>query len=161
MEKSKTKITRTAMCLIQKPTIGKTLCLLLIATALTLLSACSTTETNEPKWNDMYEVRSYQVETITNEIITTVFICRQTETNKVIATQKEVEDFGGYEFDNPFDSRGHWKVEYSETNKVLSTKMSVVNDDSGYDWDYIDEKNVSSDVIEFQCVDGSCEVKEK
>lgn len=126
MEKSKTRTIRTAMCLIQQPTIGKTLCLLLIATALTLFTACSTAEKQEPTWNDMYEVRSYQVETITNEIITTVFICRQTE-----------------------------------TNKVLSAKMSVVNDDSGYDWDYIDEKNVSSDVIEFQCVDGSCEVKEK
>ena len=95
-----------------------------------LLFGCATAEKQEPTWNDMYEVRSYQVETITNEIITTVFICRQTE-----------------------------------TNKVLSTKMSVVNDDSGYDWDYLDEKNVSQNVnengIEFQCVDGSCGIKEK
>lgn len=126
METSKTEtklLNRTK----QKPTIGKTALSFLMLTALTLFIGCSTTQTpDEPKWNDMYEVKTYEVktETYTNEIITTVFICRQTE-----------------------------------TNKVLSTKMSVVNDDSGYDWDYIDEKNVSSDVIEFQCVDGSCEVK--
>lgn len=124
MEKSKTRTTRT-MCLIQKPTIGKTLCLLLIATVLPLFTACSTTQTDEPKWNDMYEVRSYQVETITNEIITTVFICRQTETNKVISVAKEAEDFGGYEFEP------------------------------------IGEAEEPKGEIEFQCVDGSCEVKEK
>ena len=132
METSKTKITRTTMCLIQKPTIGKTALSFLMLTALTLFIGCSATQTpDEPKWNDMYEVKTYEVktETYTNEIITTVFICRQTETNKVIATQKEVEDFGGYEF------------EYSETN----TKNFV---DS--------EKPFGDTQIEFQCVDGSC-----
>ena len=38
----------------------------------------------------MYEIRSYQVEVITNEIVTTVFISSHTET---------VTDFGGYEFE--------------------------------------------------------------
>ena len=86
----------------QKPTIGKTALSFLMLTALTLFIGCSATQTpDEPKWNDMYEVKVYDIhtETITNEIVTTVFICRQTETNKVIATQKEVEDFGGYEFE--------------------------------------------------------------
>lgn len=103
--------------------IVKVLCLLL---AVSVLSSCSA-QKQERDWNDMYEVRSYQIETVTNEIITTVFISK-----------------------------------FTETNKVLSTKMSVVNDDSGYVWDYIDEKNVSKNVngnvIEFQCVDGSCEL---
>ena len=111
MEQSKTRTIRTAMCLIQQPTIGKTLCLLLIATALTLFTACSTTETNEPTWNDMYEVRSYQVETITNEIITTVFICRQTETNKLVSVEKEEVDFGGYEF-QPIEEAPKGELEF-------------------------------------------------
>ena len=125
METSKTRTIRT-MCLIQKPTIGKTALSFLMLTALTLFIGCSaTTQTDEPKWNDMYEVRSYDIHTevITNEIITTVFICRQTETNKVIATQKEVEDFGGYEFE------------------------PIGEEPKGE--------------IEFQCVDGSCSIKEK
>ena len=79
--------------------IVKVAVLLLPLSVLPLLTACSTTETNEPTWNDMYEVRSYQVETITNEIITTVFICRQTETNKLVSVEKEEVDFGGYEFE--------------------------------------------------------------
>ena len=84
----------------QKPTIGKTALSFLMLTALTLFIGCSaTTQTDEPTWNDMYEVRSYQVETITNEIITTVFICRQTETNKLVSVEKEEVDFGGYEFE--------------------------------------------------------------
>lgn len=109
----------------RKPTIGKTLCLLLIATVLPLFTACQTTETNEPKWNDMYEVRSYQVETITNEIITTVFISKFTETNKVVKVAKEAEDFGGYEFE-PIGK----------------------------------DINVPTSGIEFQCLDGSCGIKE-
>ena len=88
-----------------------------------LLFGCSTAEKQEPTWNDMYEVRSYQVETITNEIITTVFICRQTETNKLVSVEKEEVDFGGYEFEP-----------IGEAPKGE---------------------------LEFQCVDGSCEVKEK
>ena len=127
MAKSKTRTTRT-MCLIQKPTIGKTLCLLLIATVLPLFTACQTTQTDEPKWNDMYEVRQYDIHTevITNEIITTVFICRQVETNKVISVAKEAKDFGGYEF-QPIEP-------------VVKQNLTTP---------------------EFQCVDGSCEVKEK
>ena len=95
-----------------------------------LLFGCSTAEKQEPTWNDMYEVRSYQVETITNEIITTVFICRQTETNKVISVAKEAEDFGGYEF-----------------QPIGEAEEPVV------------KQNLTTP--EFQCVDGSCEVKEK
>ena len=124
METSKTEtklLNRTK----QKPTIGKTACLLLMLTALTLFIGCSATQTDEPKWNDMYEVLSYQVETITNEIITTVFICRQTETNKVVKAAKEAEDFGGYEFE-PIGK----------------------------------DINVPSSELEFQCVDGSCGIKE-
>ena len=100
MEKSKTKVSINNgwINMIAKPTIGKTMCLLLALTFLPFLSACSTAEKQEPTWNDMYEVRSYQVETITNEIITTVFICRQTETNKLVSVEKEEVDFGGYEF---------------------------------------------------------------
>ena len=89
---------------------------------LSVLLACSS-QKQEPTWNDMYEVRSYQVETITNEIITTVFICRQTETNKLVSVEKEEVDFGGYEFEP-----------IGEAPKGE---------------------------LEFQCVDGSCEVKEK
>ena len=132
METSKTRTIRTAMCLIQKPTIGKTALSFLMLTALTLFIGCSTTQTpDEPKWNDMYEVRTYEVktETYTNEIITTVFICRQTETNKVIATQKEVEDFGGYEFE-----------------PIVEAEEPVV------------KQNLTTP--EFQCVDGSCGIKE-
>ena len=124
METSKTEtklLNRTK----QKPTIGKTACLLLMLTALTLFIGCSATQTDEPKWNDMYEVLSYQVETITNEIITTVFICRQTETNKVVKAAKEAEDFGGYEFE-PIGK----------------------------------DINVPTNELEFQCVDGSCGIKE-
>jgi len=108
--------------------IVKVAVLLLPLSVLPLLTACSTTETNEPKWNDMYEVKTYEVktETITNEIITTVFICRQTETNKVMKVEKEVEDFGGYEFE-------------------------PIGEDI----------NVPTNGIEFQCVDGSCGIKEK
>ena len=124
MDKSKTEtklLNRTK----QKPTIGKTALSFLMLTALTLFIGCSaTTQTDEPKWTDFYEVKSYQIETITNEIITTVFISKFVETNKVIATQKEVEDFGGYEFE-------------------------PIGEDI----------NVPTNGIEFQCVDGSCEVR--
>lgn len=114
------------MCLHLIPTIGKTALSFLMLTALTLFIGCSTTQTpDEPKWNDMYEVKTYEVktETYTNEIITTVFICRQTETNKVMKVEKEVDDFGGYEFE-PFGEAPKGE-------------------------------------LEFQCVDGSCSVKEK
>ena len=80
----------------------------------------------------MYEVRQYDIHTevITNEIITTVFICRQVETNKVISVAKEAEDFGGYEF-----------------HPIGEAEEPVV------------KQNLTTP--EFQCVDGSCEVKEK
>ena len=110
--------------LVMSKHIVKVSCLLLTVSVLPLLTACQTTQTDEPKWNDMYEVRSYQVETITNEIITTVFICRQTETNKLVSVEKEEVDFGGYEF-QPIGK----------------------------------DINVPTNGIEFQCVDGSCEVK--
>lgn len=126
--------------------IVKVSCLLL--TVSVLLSACSTTQTGEPKWNDMYEVRTYDIhtETITNEIITTVFIQRLTETNKVVKIA-EPTDFGGYEFEghNPFDSRGHWKV--APIGKENLTTAPVVKQ-------YFTTP-------EFQCVDGSCGIKEK
>lgn len=143
METSKTEtklLNRTK----QKPTIGKTMLSFLALTALTLFIGCSATETNEPKWNDMYEVRVYDIhtETITNEIVTTVFICRQTETNKVVKVAEPVTDFGGYEFEghNPFDSRGHWKV--APAVKQNLTTAPVV------------KQNFTTP--EFQCVDGSC-----
>lgn len=47
----------------------------------------------------MYEIRSYQVEVITNEIVTTVFISAHTETNKLFKVAEPVTDFGGYDFD--------------------------------------------------------------
>lgn len=104
---------------------------LLLTVSVLLLSACATKPVG-PEYNDMYEVRQYQIETVTNEIVTTVFIAKYVETNKAVKAEKEVEDFGGYEF------------EYSETN----TKNFV---DS--------EKPFGDTQIEFQCVDGSCEVK--
>ena len=92
-----------------------------------LLSACSTTQTDEPKYTDFYEVKQYEIktETYTNEIITTVFIQKFVETNKVsVITSEVATDFGGYEFE---------PIEVKE--------------------------EPTSGQIEFQCVDGSCEVK--
>lgn len=101
--------------------IVKVLCLLL---AVSVLSSCSTAK-QEKDWNDMYEVRSYQIETVTNEIVTTVFLARYVETNKIVNVGKEVEDFGGYEF-------------------------QPIGEDI----------NVPTSGIEFQCLDGSCAIKE-
>lgn len=109
----------------QKPTFGKSAFFLSALTALSLLIGCTaTTKTDEPKWNDMYEVRQYQIETVTNEIVTTVFIAKYVETNKVVKAEKEVKDFGGYEFE--------------PVGKDI---------------------NAPTNGIEFQCTDGSCEVR--
>ena len=112
----------------KKPIIGKTVCFLLALTALTLLSACSTTETNEPKWNDFYEVRSYDIHTevITNEIITTVFIAKYAETNL-------------------------YRIPQGSVVEAVGDSFEVIP----YDYE------ASSRTPEFQCVDGSCGVKEK
>lgn len=84
-------------------TIGKTLCLLLIATALSLLFGCASSDsTQEVPYNDFFEVRSYEVvtETYTNEIVTTVFTLRLAETNVIKTVSKPtLADFGGYDWD--------------------------------------------------------------
>ena len=97
------------------------------------LVACSTTQTDEPKYTDFYEVKQYEVktETYTNEIITTVFIQKFVETNKVsVITNEIATDFGGYEFE-----------------PLMEVEEPVI------------KQNLTTP--EFQCVDGSCEVKEK
>lgn len=104
--------------------VRKTLLGLAAASVLPFLFACSSPQPSaEPVWNDMYEVRSYQIETVTNEIVTTVFVARYVETNKLVKVEKEVEDFGGYEFQ---------PIEEGPKGE-----------------------------LEFQCLDGSCGIKEK
>ena len=72
----------------------------LVAVSVLTLCSCKTSEpVSEPVWNDMYELRSYQVEVITNEIVTTVFISAHTETNRLVKIAEPVTDFGGYEFE--------------------------------------------------------------
>lgn len=103
--------------------IVKVLCLLL---AVSVLSSCSA-QKQERDWNDMYEVRTYDIHTevVTNEIVTTVFISRCVETNKVVKVAEPATDFGGYEF-------------------------QPIGEDI----------NVPTNELEFQCVDGSCGIKE-
>ncbi len=103
MNKSKTK-SKNKMVVSHFSILGLTsrivIALVLLLLVSSLLSACSTTQTDEPKWTDFYEVKSYEIktETITNEIITTVFMAKYTETNKVVVV-KDQYDFGGYEFE--------------------------------------------------------------
>lgn len=120
-KKSKTSWLSDYSVLGNIPNIVKVSCLLL--TVSVLLLGCAT-KSVEPEYNDMYEVRQYQIQTITNEIVTTVFIAKYVETNKVVKAEKEVEDFGGYEFE-------------------------PIGEDI----------NVPANGIEFQCTDGSCEVR--
>ena len=83
------------MMLLHSWFVRKALLGLVAASVLTLCSC----KTSEPVWNDMYEIRSYQVEVITNEIVTTFFISAHTETNKLVKGSEPVTDFGGYEFE--------------------------------------------------------------
>ena len=78
----------------------------------------------------MYELRSYQVEVITNEIVTTVFISAHTETNRLVKIAEPVTDFGGYEF-APF---------VPATNDFVD----------------IEPPSRHTQEFEFQCLDGSC-----
>lgn len=101
-----------------------------------LLSACaSSQEQVEMPYSDMYEVKNIQVETITNEITTTIFIAKFVETNRLSrAVSGSITDFGGYEFED------------------------IKLDEKGF----VDgETPAGQTQIEFQCVDGSCGIKEK
>lgn len=102
----------------------------LVAVSVLTLCSCKTSESvSEPVWNDMYELRSYQIEVVTNEIVTTVFISAHTETNRLVKIAEPVTDFGGYEF---------------------APLVPATND-------FVDTEVPSDHTqIEFQCVDGSC-----
>lgn len=103
----------------------------LVAVSVLTLCSCKTSEpVSEPVWNDMYELRSYQVEVITNEIVTTVFISAHTETNRLVKIAEPVTDFGGYEF-APF---------VPATNDFVD----------------IEPPSRHTQEFEFQCLDGSC-----
>lgn len=103
----------------------------LVAVSVLSLCSCKTSEpASEPVWNDMYELRSYQVEVITNEIVTTVFISAHTETNRLVKIAEPVTDFGGYEF---------------------APLVPATND-----FVDIEPPSHQTQEFEFQCFDGSC-----
>lgn len=123
--------------------VPRFLFLLLAASVLSFLPGCVSAPKSEIGYNDMYEVRSFQVETVTNEIVTTVFILRLSETNTI-----------------------------KETARQINLPNLKPQDDSDYDWDFVYSQGASNGVvdnekpdghtqIEFQCVDGTCEVKEQ
>lgn len=78
--------------------IVKGLFLLLAASA--LLLGCAAQQPVEPTYTDMYESHQYLIQTVTNEIVTTVFVARYVETNKVFRIAEPITDFGGYNFDS-------------------------------------------------------------